>query len=139
MLQAKVKSPPKLDMMFSDFVNQVVQATSTLFDNNQAPPIKSPAGRPPLAKNRTRTFSIDPELSIHENQEEYKYEDMLKEHGIYLNEDEDVEEAQRMMEQRFRSLSTSRRRSDSSFSAVSSMNGGNVSRWSKDSRCKVMR
>ncbi|OQR85103.1 myosin-like protein [Achlya hypogyna] len=130
----------RLDMSFglSDFVNTVVQVTSSIFENNATDAkspcsAKSPGGRPPLPK--ARTLSTDNLTPLDENQEEYRYEDMLREHGILQNDEPDVLEAQMRLEQRFRTMSSSRRRCDSSFSVASSYSG-NVARWSKDSRCK---
>ncbi|CAK4080798.1 unnamed protein product [Aphanomyces euteiches] len=140
---------PPVDI-FAELIHNVV----SLFDNqaNQgaskppiAPSVKSPTGvvvaqspmgRPPLCKGRSRTLSVDPEMAIPEHQDDYNYEDMLREHGL-APPSEEVEEAQNLMEQRFRAMSSSSRmRSDSNFSAVSSMTGRDVARWSKDSRCK---
>ncbi|KAF0683364.1 Aste57867_24576 [Aphanomyces stellatus] len=137
--QHSLLPPPPVDVL-SELIHNVV----SLFDNQvntvlskpPMPPVKSPVGRPPISKGRARTLSVDPEMTIPENQEEYNYEDMLREHGL-VPPTEDVQEAQSVMEQRFRAMSaSSRKRSDSSFSAVSSMTGRDVARWSKDTRCK---
>ncbi|RHX99740.1 hypothetical protein DYB36_002015 [Aphanomyces astaci] len=144
------RPPPPPAHVFSELIHNVV----SLFDNqriNQVlskPPLaKSPSSssgtppsssvRPPsIHKGRSRTLSVDPEVAIPENQDEYNYEDMLKEHGL-LPVSDDVQEAQSIMEQRFRAMSSSsRKRSDSSFSGVTSLSGRDVARWSKDVRCK---
>ncbi|KDO34447.1 hypothetical protein SPRG_01581 [Saprolegnia parasitica CBS 223.65] len=140
----------RLDMSFgfSDLVNTVVQVTSSIFESPEAsssssvkpvPPSpmsnKSPVGRPPLPKGRTLSTDLGTMTTLNENQEEYRYEDMLREHGMLQNDEPDVLEAQQRLEQRFRTMSSSRRRCDSSFSVASSFSG-NVARWSKDSRCK---
>ncbi|KAH9150526.1 hypothetical protein LEN26_004057, partial [Aphanomyces euteiches] len=105
---------PPVDI-FAELIHNVV----SLFDNqaNQG------ASQPPIAPSA-------------EHQDDYNYEDMLREHGL-APPNEEAEEAQNLMEQRFRAMSSSsRKRSDSNFSAVSSMTGCDVTRWSRGSRCK---
>ncbi|RHY62772.1 hypothetical protein DYB38_002652 [Aphanomyces astaci] len=90
-----------------------------------------------MRASTTVSLSADPDMSIPEDEAIYNYDDMLREHGLAPPSD-DVQAANALVEQRFRTMSASsgRKRSDSSFSIASSMISRCAARWKKDKHCK---